>query len=268
MLPNDVRSVLRKSRRIEGWFQPAAAGLFGLIDEVQRAHDIRGDLFEIGAHHGKSAVLLANMARPTEVVGVCDVFAGQEANISGSGSGDRAVFDRNLQSVAPKAAVNVYQKLSTALSPSEIGGPYRLFHVDGGHLAEEALSDLELGAAVLNPRGVIVVDDPFAFEWPGVTEAIIAFCAAHPEFEPVALGFNKLMLVRTEARALYDTALADSVWAYIDRKLYVRKTLPICGSAASIFLTPSDRQMRSIQPSLVRVGWLIAGVRRRLKSRQ
>lgn len=266
MTPEDVRRVLRKCRRIDGWFLPAAAGLFGLIDQVQQARGVRGDLFEIGAHHGKSAVFLASMARRDEILGICDIFGDQAANVSGSGTGDRAIFDRNLRLYAPTANIRVYEKPSGALHPEEIGAPYRLFHIDGGHMAEEALSDLRLGGGVLDPLGAIIVDDPFAVEWPGVTEGILAFCAEHAEFQPVALGFNKLVLAHTKAREMYDTALSTMAWEYIDRKVYVCKTLPICGAQTAIFLTPSDRQMRSVQSTIARVGWLISGVRRRLSA--
>jgi Methyltransferase domain len=265
MTPREVRRLLKESRQIHGWFLPAAAGLFGLIDQVQQTTGVCGDLFEIGVHHGKSTVFLGRMARKDEAVGVCDIFGGQQANVSGSGAGDRNVFARNMQSIAPATPTHVYEKLSGALTSGEIGGPYRFFHIDGGHLAEEALADLRLAADVLDTRGVIAVDDPFSSAWPGVTEGILAFCAERPEFQTIALGFNKLVLARDSSREMYDLAIASSADLYIDRKIYVRKTLPIAGSPAAIFLTPSDRQMPRLQSTVARVGWFTSGVRRKLK---
>jgi hypothetical protein len=265
MTPREIKRAIRDSRGVRGWFLPAAAALFGLLDEAQKSADIHGDLFEIGAHHGKSAVLLGRMARDDESVGVCDIFGRQEANASRSGAGDRAIFDRNMRSIAPVAAVRVYEKLSSALTPHEIGGPYRFFHIDGGHLAEEALADLRLAAAVVDQRGLIVVDDPFACQWPGVTEGILAFCHEQPEFQVVALGFNKLVLARDAHRDIYDRAIVANERSYIDRTIYVRKTLPVAGAPTAIFLTPSDRQMPLwLQTALTRVGWASSGIRRRL----
>jgi hypothetical protein len=264
MTSREIKHALRDSRGVKGWFLPAAAALFGLLDEAQKSAGIHGDLFEIGAHHGKSAVLLGRMARDDESVGVCDIFESQEANASKSGAGDRATFDRNMRSIAPAASVRVYEKPSSALTPQEIGSPYRIFHIDGGHLAEEALADLQLAAAVVDQRGLIVVDDPFAYQWPGVTEGILAFCHEQPEFQVVALGFNKLVLARDSHREMYDRAIIANEHAYIDRTIYVRKTLPVAGAATAIFLTPSDRQMPLwLQTWMTRVGWASSGIRRR-----
>ena len=264
MEPLEVRGTIKQSRRIDGWFARGAAGLFGLLDYVQQQNDVRGDLFEVGVHHGKSAVFLGRMARPSETLGICDVFANQNINISGSGSGQREIFERNMRSIAPEAKVRIYEKLSSVLTTEELGGPYRFFHVDGGHLAEEALSDLRLGASVLDQRGLLIVDDAFSPQWPGVTEAIFVFISEFPEFQPVALGFNKLVLTRGDTRSIYDTELVARATSYFDRTLYIQKKLPIFGSQAVIFFTPSDRQMPRIQTILVRIGWLISGVRRRV----
>ncbi|HWD75957.1 MAG TPA: class I SAM-dependent methyltransferase, partial [Solirubrobacteraceae bacterium] len=171
MQPAEVRAVTRRTRGIQGWFSSEAAGLFGLLDEAQRSAGVQGDLFEIGVHHGRSAVLLSHLARPGERLGVCDLFGAQEQNVSDSGSGDRGIFEANMAALASGFdRLDVFAMASDRLTPEQLGGPYRLFHIDGGHLREEALSDLRLGAAVLDPRGAIAVDDPFSVAWPGVTE--------------------------------------------------------------------------------------------------
>ena len=250
MKPSKARQIEKKSRRIEGWFE--AYGLFALIDSVQRACGEAGDLFEIGAHHGKSTVLLGCMAANNETVGVCDVFGSQQQNLSGSGSGDRVTFERNMERFAPSCDVRVYECLSSELT-AECIGTCRLFHVDGGHLAEEARGDLELGAEVTTDRGAIVIDDPYRIEWPGVTEAIVGFLASHDEWAPVVLGFNKLVLCRRSCVALYSTTFDGSdAWAYIDQRVFERKRLPLVGTEATIFYVPTYRQMPSLVPIIAR----------------
>ena len=161
MQPADVRTITRRTRRVEGWFSAEAAALFGLLDEAQRAAGVEGHLFEIGVHHGRSAVLLSQLARPGERLGVCDLFGEQTQNVSASGSGNRAIFEGNMAALAPGFdRLDVFATASDQLTPDRIGGPYRLFHIDGGHLREEALSDLRLAAGALHERGAIVVDDP------------------------------------------------------------------------------------------------------------
>jgi hypothetical protein len=240
MRSNDTKRIARQTRRINGWFSRDAAGLFGLLDKAQREADVHGDLFEVGAHHGKSTVMLGAMTRPDESLGVCDIFGNQGANVSGSGSGDREIFERNMRRLVPSAKVSIYEKLSTDLTPEEIGGPYRFFHVDGGHRADEALRDLQLAASVLDPRGVIVLDDPFRPEWPGVTEALLDFLREHGEFVPVALGFNKLVL--TSVPAVYDVLATELVWEYIPANVFLAKTQTIAGRNTLIFYIPTYRR--------------------------
>jgi hypothetical protein len=58
-------------------------------------------------------------------------------------------------------------------------------------LVEEALSDIQLAADAIVASGAIVVDDPFRPEWPGVTEAILAFLEDRTDWTAVAVGMNK-----------------------------------------------------------------------------
>jgi Methyltransferase domain len=256
MRPADVRAITRRSRDIEGWFSAPAAGLFGLLDQVQHRAGIAGDLFEIGVHHGRSAVLLGAMAGPEETLGVCDLFGDQAANVSASGSGDRARFERNVARVLPGfTRLRVFAKPSSELTSGEIGVPQRLFHVDGGHLHEEALGDLRLGASALHEQGAIVVDDPLRPEWPGVTEAILSFLAERSDFVPLVLGFNKLVLVPRTARQTYQASVDDpeTLWSYVDKRVYDSKTLPLAGEPTRIILIPTWRQRPDVEPALARI---------------
>lgn len=185
--------------------------LFAWIDEIQKSNGIGGDVFEIGCHHGKSTVCLAGMLDAgKEKLAVCDLFGDQSANISVSGSGDLDVFKRNMAAAEQAGAeLQIFQKNSNALAAEEIGTNCRFFHVDGGHNCDEALSDLNLAAACTQQKGVIVVDDPFRPEWPGVTEAIIRFLDSHAEYTAIVVAFNKLVLTRRDAASLYVNELRD-----------------------------------------------------------
>ena len=267
MLPAEARQIARRSRHIHGWFTPEAAALFALLDHVQTETSTEGDLFEIGTHHGKSAVVLCAMARPTESVGVCDLFGDQSRNVSASGSGDRAQFERNVAIVTPGFdRLRVFERSSAQLSAADVGAGQRFFHVDGGHLVEEALGDLRLAAQVLHEHGTVVVDDPFRPQWPGVTEAILRFLDEEPDYAPLVMGFNKLALVRRAALPHYREALAtpELVWSYFDRHVYGSKTLPIAGEPVTIFSIPSYRQLPRLNPAVARMRRLVSAVKRRL----
>ena len=205
MNPADVKKVINQSRAIEGWFSSEAAMLFAWINDIQRRNNICGDSFEIGCHHGKSALLMGSMLKPeSEKLAVCDLFEMQAGNVSGSGKGCLNIFNNNIRQVREAGvSVDVYQKNSTQLSASEIGKTYRFFHVDGGHNPDEALHDLKLAAECTIESGVLVLDDPFRTEWPGVTEALIRFVDEQPEFQAIMVGCNKLLLTRSSWSQMY-----------------------------------------------------------------
>lgn len=163
----------------------------------------------------------------------------------------------------------VFEQSSTQLRPADVGTGQRFFHVDGGHLVDEALGDLRLGAAVLHPGGTIVVDDPFRPEWPGVTEAILRFLEEDRGFVPLVMAFNKLVLVRGDARDPYAEALdaSDVVWSYFDPRVYGSKTLPLAGEPVRIFFIPSHRQLPRLDTAVARMRHMTSGARRRLVAR-
>lgn len=57
---------------LPGWFNPDDLELFVRILEGQRGAGAAGDLLEIGAFQGKSAVVLGFFADATDRVHVCD----------------------------------------------------------------------------------------------------------------------------------------------------------------------------------------------------
>jgi len=174
MNPAKAKLLSKQSKAIPGWFSTDASMLFAWIDEIQKRNNIEGDCFEIGCHHGKSAVLLASMVKPgKEKLAVCDLFGMQSDNVSRSGNGDLDAFNRNMQPIRDSGVgINIFQKNSATLTASEIGQTYRIFHVDGGHNPDEALIDLRLAAECTIESGAIILDDPssqrdtFGFSYP------------------------------------------------------------------------------------------------------
>ncbi|HEX8618977.1 MAG TPA: class I SAM-dependent methyltransferase [Thermoanaerobaculia bacterium] len=207
MLKSAVREYLESTRDVEGWFFPIDAHLFAIVDEIQKREGITGNLFEIGVHHGKTALFLAKMAAPGEVLGVCDVFEQQELNRDRSGEGNREVFLRHMRT--HNAEARVFAMLSSALTVAETTTRCRFVHIDGGHRPEDVLNDLEVAERALLPDGIVAVDDVFNPNWPGVSEGFYRFKGA---LAPIAIGGNKVLLARPEAAARYERH-----WQELDR---------------------------------------------------
>lgn len=209
---DEVTRYLEETGTVEGWFFPVDAYLFGFIDEVQRREEIRGNLFEIGVHHGKTAMFLARCRRDDEVLGVCDVFEHQELNRDHSGEGSREIFTRNMGA----HPVRVFAKESAKLTTEDTTAECRFVHIDGGHRAEDVVNDLNVAERALLPDGIVAVDDAFNPNWPGVSEGFYQFVNARDAFAPLLIGGNKVLLTRPGAIARYERhfdAIAEAVVA-------------------------------------------------------
>ncbi|HEX9985788.1 MAG TPA: class I SAM-dependent methyltransferase [Thermoanaerobaculia bacterium] len=199
-----VDDYLRATRGVEGWFFPIDAYLFGVVDEIQKRERIEGDLFEIGVHHGKTAIFLSRAAGEGETVGVCDVFEQQSLNVDRSGEGSRELFLRHMQTHARVDHLRVFAKLSSELTAEDTTARCRFFHIDGGHRAEDVLNDLRIAEQALLPAGVVAVDDLFNPNWPGVSEGFYRFTSERPDaFVPIVIGGNKVLLTHPEAASRY-----------------------------------------------------------------
>ena len=188
--------------RIEGWFSPDAALMFMAYNEVITADGIAGDVLEIGVHHGLSAIALAAMRDEGARLVAIDLFERlQERNVSASGSGSRAQFERNMTTFFGDIGfVRCIAAPSNTLRTDDLGSRFSFCHIDGGHTAKETYDDLHLCSRLLVPGGLLALDDYFNPAYPGVCEGAIKFWLAHNEaLTPVAVGFNKVLFQRAPA---------------------------------------------------------------------
>jgi Methyltransferase domain len=196
-IPMNVAHYLSATQHVEGWFFPIDAHLFATTDATQKRMNVRGNLFEIGAHRGKSAIFLAHLASRQEILGVCDLFDQQELNVDHSGCGSRVLFEKNMRMHARTTNLRVFAKPSAQLTPEDTTTICRFFHIDGGHRPQDVYTDLETADRALLPHGVVAVDDVFNPSWPGVSEGVYRFLSERPKvFAPIAIGGNKVLFAR------------------------------------------------------------------------
>jgi len=237
---NDVAEYLRATRSVEGWFFPIDAYLFAAIDEIQGREGITGNLFEIGVHHGKTAIFLARMLRAGEVLGVCDVFEQQDLNRDHSGEGSRELFEKNMRALGGPA--RVFAKSSHELTVADTTANCRFFHIDGGHRPEDVLADLKTAARALHAAGIVALDDLFDPSWPGVSEGFYRSLAARPDtFTPILIGGNKVLLARDPSRyALEDIAsLVDTRAFRFEQKEWLGRSVTTASRLAWVDLDPA-----------------------------
>lgn len=224
---DEISTYLRDGMEaIDGWgIDQYLAYVFRAIDRFQMLNGDSGNLFEIGVHHGRVAVLMALMARNHEHAVLIDLFERQEENIDQSGRGSREILEQNLACWAKGRPVEIVQANSLELDFASVHGlraGIRFAHIDGGHYREVVLNDLRKTEAVLVDGGVVVMDD---FEHAGFPEVNLA-CneyleTADTRLAPVAMGHNKLILTTQENQS----RLAGFLSQYgLNRGLFGRMT--------------------------------------------
>ncbi len=205
-------------RRVQGYTESSAIGLLQAVDELQRAAGIRGPIAEIGVHHGQLFIAMKLLQQAGEHAVAIDLFENQAANIDKSGEGNRSEFLRNLDRWADRTDLVVHQGDSTQIVPGDIPAlsGVRLFSVDGGHTEEIVLSDMRLAEKSLIDGGVVIADDVFNQQWPGVCVGTVHYLEQGGALVPFYIGYNKVLFTQPEHADRYRKALDR---AYADRTM-------------------------------------------------
>lgn len=120
-------------KEVDGWLSLTSAEFIAHLARFQTSIGIIGDTCEIGIHHGKLFLILANVTSGNERAVAVDIFSDQHKNVDQSGYGDREIFEGHLRKFAPHSAVDIVQESSLDLTNSDFAKrKFRMFSVDGG----------------------------------------------------------------------------------------------------------------------------------------
>ena len=211
---------------IRGWFSRTDYRLFtGLLES--QADSPPGDLVEIGAFLGKSAVVVGDHLRPGERFVVVDLFGdmsllgetpGDDANRAENRQSyprlDRDRFEANYLALHHELPV-VVQAPSSQVMEHVAPASVRFVHVDASHLYEPVAEDCRSVRRMLRPGGIAAFDDWRNAKCPGVAAAIWE-AVVTDGLVPVAVTRNKLYGVYDGAdevlATIRDLAAADPTW--------------------------------------------------------
>lgn len=233
------------NRTVEGWLGAGAISTILLLDEFQRARGETGSIFEIGVHHGRLFILLALLRDEGEIALAVDIFENQHLNIDFSGSGNRELFWSNIdRCVGSRTDIVALSLDSLTLSSDEIliasdNHRIRLFSVDGGHTTRHLLNDVRLAEQVLSPNGIVVVDDFYNPDWPGVNEGVVRYLMESPALLPFCYGDNKLYLCRHQAY----TTLLEWTRSKLLPVSHHSKAVELCGTSVFHCHPPAPEQI-------------------------
>jgi predicted O-methyltransferase YrrM len=192
---------------IPGFSYPESFAIWDFFLSEQSEANAGGNLLEIGVYHGQSALLLAHHAATTEhlvLVDPTDFVEAARKNVA-------SVKTENIKIMKTRSDDESVRNLNQTY-----GRTFRWIHIDGDHRAETVLNDLSVADRVLNPKGILCIDDFFSPRYPGITYAVIEYLQAHPENLTLFLcGFNKGYLVRPSASRHYLEAVRYRVGEWL-----------------------------------------------------
>ncbi|BFV58886.1 class I SAM-dependent methyltransferase [Kitasatospora sp. CMC57] len=164
---------------VPGWFWDLDRHAFEwLLDRQERA-GVTGDLMELGAYLGRSAIVMGRHLREGEKFTVCDLFDSDapdeensaEMTMSYRKTLTREAFEVNYLAFHDRLP-ELIQAPTSVLADGRIpAGSCRFVHVDASHLYEHVAGDIQVARAALAEDGVLVLDDYRAAHTPGVAAA-------------------------------------------------------------------------------------------------
>jgi predicted O-methyltransferase YrrM len=167
---------------VPGWFHPEDRSVFVGLNQIQRECSVSGNVLEIGAYKGKSAILLGYELKSGERLVICDLFGvppetAEERRENEQHYRDlgRGAFESNYLRFHPELP-QILQCSSTQLDLEPRS--FRFIHVDGSHQYDVVRKDIETATRLLTDDGVIALDDYRTFHTPGVAAAVWTSIAA------------------------------------------------------------------------------------------
>lgn len=206
--------------RIEGWLAEPAAQFTSWVMAQQNHQAIAGGILELGVYRGRYLALLylCGQALKRPVVGV-DLFSGEDSEHNPY---TIAALKDMLRTTALKSqlrstikdvsgeteqlhilAADTLKLKTSDLAPLLGPAGAAFISIDGGHEAIHLVNDIELGAKLLAPGGIIAVDDAFNHSTPGAIEGTCRWFDTHNEGRLAAFAqcYNKLFICRTADHA-------------------------------------------------------------------
>ncbi|RKT11831.1 methyltransferase family protein [Streptomyces sp. 1114.5] len=164
---------------VQGWFWDHDRHSFDWFLGRQEKTGVTGDLLEMGAYLGRSAIVIGEHLQPGETFTVCDLFDSEapddenaaEMDLSYRKTLTRSAFETNYLAFHDELP-EIIQAPTGVLSRGHISpGTFRFIHIDASHLYEHVVGDLQVARVALQEQGVVVLDDYRAQHTPGVAAA-------------------------------------------------------------------------------------------------
>ena len=179
----------KEVNQIEGWFVGHELGIKNCWTILNAISNIQGSghFVEIGTYQGKRFVVFADLLKENETGLAVDIWGNYstEFNHDFSGrceNGEQVLtnFIKNVNNfnssknirtlIKDSREKNTIEKIKEALRWNKTN-KVRIFSIDGNHSYPCTLNDLRIASELLSDDGIIIIDDYYNWDWPGVKTA-------------------------------------------------------------------------------------------------
>jgi predicted O-methyltransferase YrrM len=197
---------------VGGWYRRTDQLVMDWLLGYQESAGVTGDLLEMGAYLGKSAILIGRHRRPGERFVVCDLFGEEPPTAENRKTAQfytenltRAAFEFNYAAFHSESP-EVLQAPTSELPEHVKPGTCRFVHVDACHLYNVVREDVQIARSVLIDDGIVVFDDIRSAHTPGVPAAVWPEVATGG-LRLICLTPNKLYATWGDAKPIQDAML-------------------------------------------------------------
>ena len=200
-------------RSVSGWLTGLAVLEFVHLLLQQRRMGVRGPVCEVGAHLGRTFILLHLLTRDTEMSVAFDLYELQDPVVGAERK--RRLHEYLARHGGDERRFALVTCDSQNLTADDVraachGAP-RVFSIDAGRTAAAVESDLRLAATSVCAGGLVSITDYFQEGWPEVSEGACRFMIKGSGLVPVVIGGNKFFLTTSaDFAATYQRELATT----------------------------------------------------------
>jgi predicted O-methyltransferase YrrM len=166
--------VFRSVEEIDGWLTPQQARL---LYECAARLPPGARIVEIGSHHGRSTIVLANAAPEAEIVAIDPYSKGDQYQVlreEDVRTSDLEQFEANLRQAGVRARVRHVRDFSTdAVRGFE--EEIDLLYIDGAHDLRTALADIRNWGPLVREGGTMLIHDSFSSVGVTLAELVALF---------------------------------------------------------------------------------------------
>lgn len=178
--------------------------LWFLLDDIQTSLGVGGDVLDVGAGLGATALIGLLLLKPAERSVAIDRHL-------------HPTFSRNLELLAPETLARfTFLEANQEDLPAEQlpKAGLRLVHIDPQLRTSGVARQIEQVSQIMRPDGVLILNDFFEPSSPDLTTTVYELLRAG-EWRVLMIAFNKVYLVRSASKSAYAEALEREAKAYL-----------------------------------------------------